>query len=281
MRHPMHRPALLLLAGLALAGAAQASTTLKEPFAQTYPFAAGGTLTLTNVNGSVTVDAWDKSEARVEAEKQVKAGSDAEAKRIMAQVKIDIQTGADGLKVETRLPKQEDGWFSWLGGHNANVNVRYHVYLPRSAAVTVNNTNGHIQLTGTHGKASLDTTNGHLEVAGVDGDLELETTNGAIKANGVTGTVRAETTNGGIDLIFARVPSQGDLRLETTNGGVTVKLPHGSAVSVDAATSNGGIHSDFAVAGENGKHHLSGTINGGGSRLRIRTTNGGVHLIES
>lgn len=280
MRNPVFRSALLLLTGLALAGAAQASVTLKEPFAQSYPFAAGGTLTLKNINGSVTVDAWDKSEARIEAEKQVKADSDAEAKKIMAQVKIDVRPGAGGLHVETLLPKKEDGWFSWLGNHG-NVNVKYHLYLPRAAAVTVDNTNGHIQLTGTHGKATLETTNGHLEVAGVDGDLDLETTNGAIKANGVTGTVKAETTNGGIDLIFARVPRQGDLQVETTNGAVTVKLPRGSAVSVDAATSNGGIHSDFAVAGETGKHRVNGTINGGGSRLRIRTTNGGVHLVES
>lgn len=281
MRNPLFRPALLLLAGLALAAAAQASTTLKEPFAQSYPFAAGGTLTLKNVNGSVTVEAWDKNEARVEAEKEVKAGSNDEAKKIMAQVKIDVQPGAGGLRVETRLPQQEEGWFSWLNGHNANVNVRYHVYLPRAAAVSVDNTNGHIELTGTHGKASLGTTNGHLEVAGVEGDLDLETTNGAIKANGATGTVKAETTNGGIDLIFARVPSAGDVELETTNGAVMVKLPRGSAVSVDAATSNGGIHSDFAVAGETGKHRMNGTINGGGSRLHIRTTNGGVHLVES
>lgn len=274
MRFHLMRPGLLLLTAFTLTVPAQASTTLKEPFAQSYPFTAGGTLSLKNVNGSVTVDAWDKSEARIEAEKEVKAGSAAEAKKLMAQVKIDVQQSAGGLRVETRLPKQDDGWFSWLGGHGANVNVRYHLYLPRAAAVTVNNTNGHIQLTGTHGKADLETTNGGLEVAGVEGDLDLETTNGHIKANGVTGTVQAETTNGGIDLIFARVPSAGDLQAATTNGGVTVKLPRGSALSVDAATSNGGIHSDFAVSGETGKHRVNGTINGGGSRLRIRTTNG-------
>jgi putative adhesin len=280
MRFHLFRPALLLLTAFAATVPAQASTTLKEPFTQSYPFAAGGTLSLKNVNGGVTIDAWDKGEARIEAEKEVKASSDAEAKKIMALVKIDVQQSAGGLRVETRLPKQDEGWFSWLGNHG-NVSVRYHVYLPRAAAVTVNNTNGHVQLTGTHGKASLETTNGAVEVAGVDGDLNLETTNGHVKANGINGTVKAETTNGGIDLIFAQVPRAGDLQAETTNGAVTVKLPRGSAVSVDAETSNGGVHSDFAIAGENGKHRVNGTINGGGSRLRIRTTNGGVHLVES
>jgi hypothetical protein len=283
----MHNPLLsatMLLAALAFAATApkaEAAATLKEPFAQSYPFTAGGTLALKNINGSVTVDAWDKNEVRVEAEKEVKAANDADAKKVMAEVKIDVQPGSGGLRVETRMPKKESGWFDWLGGDKVNINVKYHVYVPRSAVVDVDNTNGGIRLTGTHGKADLETSNGGVEVAGVDGDLDLGSTNGGIKANGVTGRVKAETTNGAIELIFARVPREGDLDLETTNGGVTVKLPRGASLSVDASTTNGGVQSDFEVAGgQPGKRHLSGDINGGGSRLRIRTTNGGVRLIE-
>jgi DUF4097 and DUF4098 domain-containing protein YvlB len=282
--HDTLLPAAMLLTALAFAvhtPDVEASTTLKEPFAQSYPFTAGGTLALKNINGSVTVDAWDKNEVRVEAEKEVKAANAADAKKVMAEVKIDVQPGSGGLRVETRVPKKESGWFDWLGGDKVNINVKYHVYVPRSAAVDVDNTNGGIRLTGTHGKADLETSNGGVEVAGVDGDLDLGTTNGGIKANGVTGRVKAGTTNGAIELIFARLPREGDLELETTNGGVIVKLPRGSSLSVDASTSNGGVQSDFEVAGgQPGKRHLSGDINGGGSRLRIRTTNGGVRLIE-
>jgi DUF4097 and DUF4098 domain-containing protein YvlB len=282
MRHPLLRTACLTLAAAALLAGAANAATLKQPFAQSYPFAAGGTLTLRNINGSVTLEAWDRNEVRVEAEKEVKAGSDAEAKKMMDLVKIDVQPGAGGLRIETRIPKKDSGLLDWITGNDVQVNVTYRIHVPRQAAVDAGNTNGHIALTGTHGKAKLETTNGRIEVAGVDGDLDLETTNGAIKGNGVTGTVKAETTNGSIDLIFGKVPRQGDLELATTNGGVTVKLPKGAGVSVDAATSNGGIHSDFEVAGSDPgkKHHLTGTINGGGSRLHIRTSNGGVHLVE-
>jgi DUF4097 and DUF4098 domain-containing protein YvlB len=277
----MRKALCLTLIAAALAGAAHAAT-LKETFDKSYPFSAGGTLTLRNVNGAVTLEAWDRNEVRVEAEKEVKAGSDDAAKKIMAQVKIDVQPGAGGLRIDTRLPKKDSGFFDWLSGNDANVNVTYHIHIPRQAAVDAGNTNGHIELTGTRGRAKLETTNGGLAVNGVLGDLDLETTNGEIHGNGITGTVKAETTNGGIELVFANVPRQGDLQLETTNGGVTVKLPRGSGVSVDAANANGGIHSDFDVAGgEKGKHHLTGDINGGGSRLHIRTTNGGVHLVES
>jgi DUF4097 and DUF4098 domain-containing protein YvlB len=272
---------LTLTAAVLLTGAATAAT-LKQPFAQSYPFAAGGTLTLRNINGAVTLEAWDRNEVRVEAEKEVKADNDAEAKKMMALVKIDVQPGAGGLRIDTRIPKRDSGLLDWLTGDNVQVSVTYRIHLPRQAAVDAGNTNGHISLTGTQGNAKVETTNGRIEVAAVDGDLDLETTNGEIKGSGVSGAVKAETTNGGIELAFSEVPRQGDLELETTNGGVTVKLPRGAGVSVDAATSNGGIHSDFQVAGSDPgkKHRLTGNINGGGSRLRIRTTNGGVHLIE-
>lgn len=282
MRNPVLRSlSLALVASALLSCSAIASTTLKEPFDKSYPLAAGGTFTLRNVNGAVTLEAWDRNEVRVEAEKQVKAGSDAEAKKIMAQVRIDVQAAASGVRVDTKLPKHDSGPLEWLGGKEYNVNVTYHIHLPRNAVVDAGNTNGHIDLTGTHGKASLETTNGHISVTSVEGDLTLGSTNGAIEAKGVAGRVKAETTNGHIEVQLTRLPHDGDLTLETTNGGVTVKLPKDARLSVDAETSNGRIHSDFEVAGgQSGKHRLEGAINGGGGRLRVRTMNGSVHLVQ-
>ncbi len=73
--------------------------------------------------------------------------------------------------------------------------------------------------------------------------------------------------------------SGGDLSLETSNGGVSVRLPRDARFSVDAETSNGGVRSDFPVeGGKQGKRSLKGDINGGGAKLYIRTSNGGVHI---
>jgi DUF4097 and DUF4098 domain-containing protein YvlB len=281
MRNPLLRPACLTLTALALLAGSAHGAVLKETFAQSYPFAAGGTLTLRNVNGAVNLDAWDRNEVRIEAEKEVKADSDADARKIMDQVKIDVQASAHGLRVDTKTPQRDSGILDWLSGSHANVVVKYRVHLPRQAAVDAGSVNGPVVLNGTRGQAKLASTNGAVQALGVNGNLVLETTNGQIKATAVTGTVKADTTNGAIDLQFAAVPRAGDLDLSTTNGGVTVKLPRSAGVSVDAATSNGGVHSDFQVSGGTpGKHRLSGDINGGGGKLRIRTTNGGVHLVE-
>ena len=72
-----------------------------------------------------------------------------------------------------------------------------------------------------------------------------------------------------------------DLGFSSTNGGITVRLPRDARLSVDAATTNGGIDSDFELAGGAARRsRLTGDINGGGSTLRIRTTNGSVHIKE-
>lgn len=273
-------PALLGL--LLFATAAQAAdTTLKETFQKTYPLKAGGQVALDNVNGGIKIEAWDKNEVQVVAEKRVKAGDADAAKQYMSQIRIDVAETAGGLKIVTRLPKRNDGIFDWMFGKNVNANVEYKLRVPRSVALEVENVNGAINLTGTRGRASLATVNGAIDILRAEGKLALRAVNGALSVTDSAGTVDAETTNGGIDVALNDVPDGADLSFETTNGAVTVRLPRDVRVSLDAATSNGRVHSDFEVDGGNGqpsRRRLAGDINGGGGKLTVRSTNGSVEI---
>lgn len=282
MHKPMAKTALLALLGLVSAGMAAQAVTLKDRFQQTYPLQAGGTVTLDNVNGGVTIEAWDKNEVQVVADKEVKAKTDDAAKKAMQQVQIQVGKGAGKLDIVTKLPKREGGFFEWMAGNNVNINVKYQIKVPRKAALNIETVNGGVRLVGTHGTATVETTNGGLEIDGVHGNLHLETTNGGISVTRSAGAVEAETTNGGIDVELTEVPDGSDLSFETTNGGVTIRLPRDIRVSLDAATSNGRVSSDFDVEGSDGKsrRHLSGDINGGGGKLRVRSTNGSVEIEE-
>ncbi len=70
-------------------------------------------------------------------------------------------------------------------------------------------------------------------------------------------------------------------RLETTGGGVSVTLPEKAALDLDAATSGGGVRSDFAVDGATGRQQLKGRINGGGPLLFLRTNGGGIEVTRA
>jgi hypothetical protein len=278
--YPKLRRILPLLAVLLLAGTAAQAVELKERFDRTVPLRPGSSLELRNVNGGVTVEAWDRNEVRIEAEKKVKAGSAEQAKKLMDQVRIDVSPGAGGLRVETKTPKRGDnGFFDWLFGNQASANVTYRLHVPRQVAADLETVNGGIVLTGTRGKTRLATTNGGITVNGVQGDLDLGTTNGGIEVNRSAGAVRAETTNGAITAELTDFPDGDDLRFTTTNGGVSLRLPRDARLSIDAGTTNGRIHTDLPVeGGQPGKRSLKGEVNGGGGTLYIRTTNGGVEI---
>jgi hypothetical protein len=266
--------------GLLLAGAAAGAATLKEHFDKTVPLKPGSEVRLTNVNGGVTVDAWDRNEVRIEAEKEVRAGSDQAARKLMGKVRIDVAPGPAGLHIDTQVPKREEGgWLADLfNGGGVSVGVTYKLHVPRHVALDVRDANGAIQAGGTLGNAHLKTSNGGITVREVSGNLDLESNNGAIGVSRSAGSLKASTTNGGIDAEMLHLTA-GDLHLETSNGAVSILLPKGSKLSVDAETSNGGVRSDFPVAGGTpGKRSLKGEINGGGTRLYIRTSNGGVNI---
>jgi DUF4097 and DUF4098 domain-containing protein YvlB len=268
---------------LILPSATAQAETLTEKFSKTYPLAANGSLSLKNTNGNVTFEAWDRAEVQVNAEKKVKAGSAEDARKILSQIRIDVQAEPSAIHIETVMPKKgESGlWNMMFGGGDVNAGVTYSVKLPRGAIVEADNVNGGLRLTGTKGTGRLETTNGRIEVEGTSGALVLSSTNGGIAVRRAEGAVKASTTNGSIEAELARVSPDRDLGFSSTNGGVTVRLPRDARLSVDAATTNGGIHSDFELAGgESRKSHLTGDINGGGGTLRIRTTNGSVHISE-
>jgi DUF4097 and DUF4098 domain-containing protein YvlB len=271
-----------VLCGLLLVAATLQAATLKDRFDKTVPLKAGSQVTLRNVNGFVKLEAWDRNEVRIEADKEVKAGTDSAARKFMDQVKIDVTPGSGSLHIETRAPKRgAGGIWDAMFGNSINYHVNYTLHVPRQAAVDAESVNGGVSLAGTHGKVRLGTTNGTVDVKDVTGDVNAGSTNGGISATRVAGAMKAETTNGAVDVELASFPAGSNLQFESTNGSVHVRLPRDARLSVDAETTNGHVKSDFEVPGATaGKRSLKGNINGGGGQLKIRTTNGGIEILH-
>ncbi len=259
------RPVLAALAAaaavLAAAGAAGA-TTLEKELDATYPLAAGGTVELANTNGKIVLDSWDRAEVRVRAVKRVSAGSREDAEKGLAALEVKIAAAPDRLAIETRTPREDSGFFQWLIGDDRQYQVRYHLTVPRGVHLEV------------------ETVNGGIELTDLEGDLRLTTVNGGIEAAGTRGAVRATTTNGRIDVELAEVAAGADLEFVTTNGHVGLTLPDDVRAHLTARTTNGGIASDFPVAvqGRHSKRVEADLNGGGGGRLTVVTTNGGIAI---
>ena len=245
---------------------AVSAATRTEKIDRTFDVKPGATVKLTNTNGRVTVTAWDQPRVKVVAVKRVEGDSD-DVAEAMKELRVDIQPQSGGLVIDTHYPKEHDGpgaIFSWILGDDVDAQVTYDLMVPRAMNVDVSNTNGGIHLNDVAGKHELDTTNGKIEVARCAGSLDASTTNGSIHAE------------------LTKVNKGQPMRFETTNGRIELELPKDLAVDLDASTTNGEINSDLPVTTTRiGRNSLRGSINGGGTTLRARTTNGGIAIRTS
>jgi DUF4097 and DUF4098 domain-containing protein YvlB len=252
-----------LAASLVLAAALPlAAAELSETIDRTIDVKSGAVVQLSNVNGRVRVSAWDQPRVRIVARKEVRGDRDV-VSDALRELRVDIQARNGGVIVQTHYPKRNDAasFFDWILGENVNAEVEYDVTVPRAMSL------------------ELETVNGGIRVDGVDGRHRFETTNGKIEVSRCAGSIEASTTNGGIAAELLQVAKGQRLEFETTNGRIQVTVPRDLAVDVDAGTTNGSIESELPVATTRvSRNSLRGSINGGGTPLRLRTTNGGIEI---
>ena len=144
-------------------------------------------------------------------------------------------------------------------------------------AVRANTGSGRIQATGVGGAITARTGSGGIEVATAGGgDVEVSSSSGTVRIRGVRGALRASTTSGGLHV---QGEPRGDWELSAASGGVRVDVPDGSGFDLDATTSSGSIDVGMPVAmTSTGRRTLRGTVHGGGSRLRVRTSSGSIDI---
>lgn len=227
-----------------------------DQWTRSYPLQAEGRVEVANVNGRIDVTGTESSMVEVVALRIGKGSNPEAAKEMLKRIEIRDEATADRVRIETRLPSSS-GLFGHSGGE-----VRYTIKLPAGAQV------------------KLETVNGGIEVENIRGRAELETTNGGIVARGLEGPVDASTTNGGIEVDLEQVAQEG-VELECTNGGIRLRLPKDAKANVVARITNGGIDVsdlDMELIGEQTRRRLDGRLNGGGPRIQIEGTNGGIRL---
>ena len=209
-----------------------------------------------NVNGRIHVTGGAGNAVEVTAEKIGKGSTQEAARDALRRLEIREDATPDRVRLETRVPTGA-GMFNRGGAE-----VRYTIRVPAGA---------HLK---------LETVNGGIEVRDVQGRTEASTTNGGIVARGLAGPVDASTTNGGIELEVDAVSADG-IRMECTNGGLRLRLPRDARADVSARVTNGGISLTdlpLEIVGEQSRRRLEGRLNGGGPRVEIEGTNGGIRI---
>jgi DUF4097 and DUF4098 domain-containing protein YvlB len=231
-----------------------AAAELREEFHQTYPLDQTGRVRLENVNGNVRVLTWDREEVKVEAIKR------ARKQEHLDEAKIEIDAGADRIRIKTRFPDSKT-----RRSNSNSTSVDYTLTVPRQSRLD-----------------GVRTVNGGIEIEHVRGDVEAGSVNGAVTATGLSGEVQLSTVNGSVRASFSQLTKA--VSLKSVNGGVTISLPPDANAVLSANTLNGGISSDFTLPVK--KHfpvgrNLDGKLGQGGPDIDLSTVNGGIRIDRS
>lgn len=272
----------LLVAGADTAAAAQ----VKKVAEKVFEFAPGGEVAIESRNGRIVIEAWDRSQVRVQITRTVRAADDQQAQALLKELKADVELTPGRLEIVSRYPKRREnvGLWDFLGRKVAAMDIHYYLQVPKSTSLMLQTTNGEIRIRGTSRSVDATTTNGDVRISGASGPVEIETTNGALELLAISGDVSGTTTNGSISAEIGSLASNGSVELETTNGNVTVHLPPSLSATVTASTTNGKVTSSFplTLSGAMSSKSIRGTIGGGGkgAALAFATTNGNIQLLK-
>lgn len=241
-----------LLCSLALAAVAD----VKETEEMTYAVSPGARISLENINGDIRIAGDADGQVSIVAHKK------ADEQDYLDEMKIVVEASADYVRIETRHPKREGGWFNW--GGDSGGSVSYELNVPADASLD-----------------AIETVNGDVTIRAVKGVVKASTVNGSLEVSGLAADADLETVNGSIDAEFDALGGDQRVDAETVNGKIVLILPADASARVTAETVNGSIDADdFGLEPEKGfvGRDLSGNIGSGAARISLDTVNGSIRL---
>jgi len=232
---------------------------LTEEFHQTYPLAAGGRVSLQNINGGVKVVAWDRNEVKVDAVKR------AYLPERLREAQIKVDASGNRVRIETEYPDSHLTWTNRDGERHENpASVEYTLTVPRGAIID-----------------EINLVNGGLTLEGLAGSVQASSVNGRVSATGLSGPVQLSVVNGRLEATLDSLSDAGRVTLSSVNGPLVVTLPSDSNAVVHADTVHGRISNDFNLPVREGEYvgrELAGRLGRGGAAVRLNNVNGAIQI---
>ncbi|MEZ5427934.1 MAG: DUF4097 family beta strand repeat-containing protein [Pyrinomonadaceae bacterium] len=229
-----------------------------ERLDQTYPLNPNGKVSVSNVNGSITIEAWDRSEVKLEAIKT------ADSQETLNQVKIEVDARPDRISIETDYGNWNRRGDQKWDNYKRRIEVQYRLNVPRTAVLD-----------------EIETVNGSVSLKNLGNYTKASSVNGAVTGMNLRGTAELSTVNGGVTGDFDQLPTGSIISLSTVNGSANLVIPSDVNATVRAETVNGSIKNDFGLPVRKGKYvgaDLYGKIGTGDVKVKLESVNGGLSV---
>jgi DUF4097 and DUF4098 domain-containing protein YvlB len=140
---------------------------------------------------------------------------------------------------------------------------------------------GNVKAKNVTGNTDLNCVSGDVTGDNIKGDVEADTVSGSVKLLNISGAnvVKGKTMSGSA-IYLGEISPSGRYSLNAHSGQVEMTIPSNSAFDLNASTFSGSIKTDFKVvmSGTLSKKKISGSVNGGGADVNLKTFSGSVYL---
>ena len=308
------KKAAILILGLMLMSSlvAAAGDRFEQKLERVENLTSDGKVMINNISGDIKIFVWKEGKVKIEAVKRAEAKDEAQAKKAMEAVEIQIKAEPGLLVVKTQYPENK-GFF----GKDSSVSVDYTLWIPDRASVEAKSISGDILIREAGGQVIANTVSGDVEISGgkksveakavsgdirvekIEDDAQLSSVSGDIYATGIKGSVEAEAVSGSIHLkdisqaksVSAKsvsgsidyrgdVMSDGRYQFNSHSGNVVLVLPASSSFELEAGAFSGTVKTEFPIEiiGEISDKQIKGKVGKGGAYIVAKTFSGRVEI---
>lgn len=263
---------------------------------ETRPLDPTGTVTVSNVEGSVQVIGWSNDQVEITGT----LGADVE--------ELEIEGDSSELSIEVKVPRK---------GETLETDLVIHV--PSRASLEVEVVSATIEVEGVTGSVALESVSGWVttssrpaglsvetvsgdvtvaetalrtELASVSGTITVELAAGRLDAESVSGAIRVrggsledgsfETVSGSISY-DGELVGQGSYQFESMSGGITLVVPSDVVAEFDVTTFSGDIDSDIGpkprvTSKYTPEQELEFSTGPGGAQVSIESFSGPIKI---
>jgi Putative adhesin len=285
------RPAsgLVVATALSLVSFPALAQVTGHDWQKTYSVSSNPSLTIETGDSSLDIQSCgDCKEIRV----QVHSGRDLNNYR--------LEERQDGDHVSFTLKEKPlIGFHMGWKGEGTKVIVETPAHLELDAKTSDGNFSareltGNLQVHSGDGSVSLDDVHGALRLTSSDGNVVIRRATGTLEARGSDGHMQVDgqftgvqmhTSDGNLELTLSPGSQlNAASRIESSDGQVILRVPSTFAADLDVTTSDGRLDCSLPLtmdhydSNESSGHSMHGRINGGGTPLRVHTSDGNVRI---
>ena len=278
---PKFRFAIFLTVILTVCAFSQTSgSPQEEHFSRNFTVNSGSTLSVENYKGTIHVTGTSGNQVAVTVNKKFE-GSDADRKWWMEHTKVTFDNDPSRVRVAVEYPSSNCTLWCDNDHSDYTASIELTIEVPRKTNLEIDGYKPDIKLTSVDGDIRLKSYKSPIDIESTTGAINISTYKESVRLHDVTvrGELSLKMEKGDATIEARNLGSEANI--ETGKGTVLLRIPRTAGLDIDyEGGRRANFHSDFPVTSNAGfrSDELRGSINGGGTRLHLRTDRGSITL---